>query len=164
MLSNVVDHLKETREGAFPALAAVVRIVLSLVFVVDIDPPAVARIVLYLLFVVDIAAPAPILAAFRLDAVGAAPTVGEELQAVRAVRSDPKPALVTAVHTAGVVAATAGAVAAILVAFHETVAAVAAVAVAAVAVAAVAVAAAVDVPGFPTALEAIVQTECFHGT
>ena len=125
---------------------------LSLVFVADIDPPAVARIVLYLLSVVDIAAPAPILAAilvpFRLDAVGAAPTVGEELQAVCAVRSDPKsdpkPALVTAVHTAG-------AVAAILVAFHTL-------------VAVVAVAAAIDAPGFPTALEVIVQNECCHGT
>ena len=122
-----------------------------LVFVVDIDPPAVARIVLYLLFVVDIAAPAPILVAFRLDPDGAAPTVGEELQAVRAVRSDPKFALVTAVDSAGVVAATAGAVAEFLVAFHAL-------------VAAVVDAAAVDVPDFPTALEAIVQTECCHGT
>ena len=50
MLSNVVNHLKETREGAFPALAAVVRIayVHYLVFVVDIDPPAVARTLLSL--------------------------------------------------------------------------------------------------------------------
>ena len=60
-------------------------------------------------------------------------------------------ALVTAVDTADVVAAMLVAVAEFLVAFHAL-------------VADAVDAAAVDVPDFPTALEAIVQTECCHGT